>query len=321
MHKAARGTDDRLIQFLLQRGANFNARNADDKTPLHLAAEANNANAVALLLRAGADSESQDARGNTALHCAAEEGDDSVITVLALRGANFAARNFHGDTVLHRAAAGGDIEAARMLVRGRGLPVESAGKRGAGIECALGVPPTPISSRHKYSRTPYMLSYVIKVGEKIGLQNRVDHPGLSDGFKSSMLTTSDCAKNLGMLVDAGLDPTAQDLGGKTLLHTAAEIGCREAVEALGSRYRGLLAVLNKDGETPLQSAIRCGFDSIIQTLENLGLETDESSDDERKEIAFDAGTAAPTIESERGDGIPERETELENQPGFACSTC
>ena len=87
-------------------GADVEARDDDDRTPLHNAAfDSESPSVVKALLDAGADPEARDVHGFTPLHVAAYVGAPSVVAVLLKAGADLEARSRHGQTPLHLAAA------------------------------------------------------------------------------------------------------------------------------------------------------------------------------------------------------------------------
>ncbi len=71
-----------LVQALLKRGADVNARNSGGVTALMIAAANGRADMVELLLHAGANSQVKNDRGDTALSIAREKGDEKVIKLL-----------------------------------------------------------------------------------------------------------------------------------------------------------------------------------------------------------------------------------------------
>lgn len=84
---ATRG-DGVLLKDLIAKGADLNAYNAQDMTPLHVAALKGNARAVATLLDAGADiNASSTSSGLTPLHMACYKGHYAVAKLLIARGA------------------------------------------------------------------------------------------------------------------------------------------------------------------------------------------------------------------------------------------
>jgi hypothetical protein len=84
---AQHGTRDRFaLAFLLQRGANLNARGPDGDTPLLIAVRRNDRVFVRHLLDRGADPSVTDARGRSPLAVAEELGHEDVARLLRAQG-------------------------------------------------------------------------------------------------------------------------------------------------------------------------------------------------------------------------------------------
>ena len=71
LHFAAAKGHKEVVGVLLEKGADFNAKNIDGATPLHLAAENGHGEVVDVLLEKGADFNAKDNNGATPLHLAA----------------------------------------------------------------------------------------------------------------------------------------------------------------------------------------------------------------------------------------------------------
>ncbi|OQR95132.1 hypothetical protein THRCLA_08017 [Thraustotheca clavata] len=77
----AAGTGDKeLLQALIERGADVNLADYDQRTPLHIAASDGNVSVVEMLLKAGANAYKKDRWGATPLDCAK---DPTIVGVLA----------------------------------------------------------------------------------------------------------------------------------------------------------------------------------------------------------------------------------------------
>eukprot|EP00908_Phaeocystis_cordata_P000628 Transcript_10691.p2 GENE.Transcript_10691~~Transcript_10691.p2 ORF type:complete len:231 (-),score=28.32 Transcript_10691:492-1184(-) len=83
LHIAARAGRRRLVEELLERGANQAARDGlHGRSALHYAAAAGHAAVIETLLRRGADATAADATGATALHLAAQAGEERAVRAL-----------------------------------------------------------------------------------------------------------------------------------------------------------------------------------------------------------------------------------------------
>jgi ankyrin repeat protein len=71
---------------------------------------------VQLLLEKGADVNARTDNGETALQCAATYAHEITVKLLLEKGADFNARTKYGETALHKAAANGNKAVIRLLL-------------------------------------------------------------------------------------------------------------------------------------------------------------------------------------------------------------
>ena len=131
LHYASEVGDLARVQFLLDRGADLNARTLDDATPLMLAACCSaSAHVLGALLARGADANASDHLGNASIYFASAFGNIEAVRILLNSGANVDIANGDGETALFRAVYRGHIEIAKELIA-RGAAVDHARVNGA----------------------------------------------------------------------------------------------------------------------------------------------------------------------------------------------
>ena len=95
-----------LVSDLITLGANLNwqDKDNDDSTPLHMAAWCGNEKISRMLIDAGANVNMQDKDGRTPLHIATYYGEIEIARMLIDSGADVNVQDEDGSTPLHRAA-------------------------------------------------------------------------------------------------------------------------------------------------------------------------------------------------------------------------
>src|SRR5262249_16916155 len=112
LHGAAENGREAMVDLLRTNGLDIEARDNDEKTPLHLAAAEGQVGTLQMLLDdtrnwPKSDADAADFYGRTPLHDAAAAGRDAVVEPLRKAGATVDARDRHRLTPLHHAANGG----------------------------------------------------------------------------------------------------------------------------------------------------------------------------------------------------------------------
>jgi ankyrin repeat protein len=111
------------IRELIDAGADVNAKDALDRTPLHLAAFHGRTEIIDLLIAHGADVNARDLTATSPLHAAVVAGKQGeAVRMLLDRGADLHAINEEGQSALHLAAATGQPKLTKFLIE-RGADV------------------------------------------------------------------------------------------------------------------------------------------------------------------------------------------------------
>jgi ankyrin repeat protein len=105
----------------VKAGADVNARDARQSTPLHAAVLRGNVEVVRALGPA-ADPDKQDEEGRSPLHLAAQRGNIELITLLLKHGAHINVRDNRGYTPVQEAETSGNEAAARLMRAFPGSP-------------------------------------------------------------------------------------------------------------------------------------------------------------------------------------------------------
>jgi len=116
------------LKALLAAGANVNASDIDENTPLHLAALFGHIDIVNLLLQEGAAVHARDRHNKTPLHWAAQNGYIEIIEILLENGANINAVTKDKETPLHYAALSDYADIVNLLLE-NGAEVNAIDKR------------------------------------------------------------------------------------------------------------------------------------------------------------------------------------------------
>ncbi|KAL8835307.1 MAG: hypothetical protein Q9170_003362 [Blastenia crenularia] len=241
-----------MMERLLQAGANIEARDEGQRTPLMIATFSGKENCVSYLLETGANIEAEDNIGMTSLHYAAEDGIISTATSLIERGANKEAQTKAGYTPLHCAANLDKPYVVALLI-----------EHGANTE-----------AEDQYSRTPLhhaayanVTSTVAVLLEQGANQDAEDQYGFTPLLMAAERGNLSSAREL---VVHGADKEAQDLGGLTALCHAVRITNIPLVKLL-LEHGANPETTDKEGRTALHQAISRDNLPLMQLLIKQGV--------------------------------------------------
>jgi serpin B len=261
LHDAAIEGHKEIVELLIGKGANIEAKNSYGETALYCAAEANHKEIVELLIDKGADVNARDTYGKTPLEQAAGWGYDGVVRALITGGADATIRiaiyagalekvksliesgtdinareDQTGKTPLHIAALYGQSAIAESLIR-KGARVDAPDTEGR----------TPLYDAIAVGDMP-MVELLIKEGADLKIR---DARGRSPLHYAAIEGYRDVAE---VLISHGAEVNAKDSGTLTPVHLAASNGHVEVAELLIAKGADVQAE-NSQGKTPLLTAI------------------------------------------------------------------
>jgi ankyrin repeat protein len=123
LHVASLYGHSGIVRYLLEIGADVDARSDDETTALHIAAEQGDEGMIRDLLAKQACVTARGESGQSVLHYACRGGQDSVIQLLIDEKAPIDAQDDFGRTALHRASESGNAQAVKLLLA-NGLKAE-----------------------------------------------------------------------------------------------------------------------------------------------------------------------------------------------------
>lgn len=243
LHLAAEWQIDTIITFIVDKGGNLNARNANGETPLFSAVKADSAVIVKIMLaRTGdrrADINARDFLGNTALHaCIRWSASDASHALLAYDSQSngrrlINARNLAGKTALHEAARAGNIPFIRSLVLS-----------GADIDAIDETGKTALTDAIQMNQTLAVKALLEKNASPV-MQDMFGRNAFHEAVKDSSVEV------IILLRNAGGNPMARDSYGKTPLSLSFKKSSETVLAVLGSDTK----LVDSDGNTPLHIAV------------------------------------------------------------------
>lgn len=245
-HAAAFGTLESM-KFLIVNGADVNARNDLESTPLHWAVQ--QTDRLKILLDAGAEINAQTENGKAAVFlAAASRFDIAPLKFLLDKGAdpNLPTRN--GATPLIAAAAGGDIRAIKLLMGHGADPNTSAGS---------GMSPLMAAANGGHLHAVKLL---LELGADVNAHTKRDQTAL--GFAAAK-GAEDVVR---VLLEAGATVNEQDSRGYSPLMYAAYSEAMPAGVVSLLLEKGAKTDVTGEGETPLSLAGKRGDNEVARLL-------------------------------------------------------
>ncbi len=117
IHHASENADLDLVKSLVQEGANVNACDQNDWTPLIWATSLNHSDVVKYLIEQGADTGLKSTNGTVPLHWAALNGNVDLMQLFLSSGADGDAVNLCGHSVVSLAVSSGKSDAVKLVLK------------------------------------------------------------------------------------------------------------------------------------------------------------------------------------------------------------
>ncbi|XP_063677555.1 transient receptor potential cation channel subfamily A member 1-like isoform X7 [Bolinopsis microptera] len=262
------------IQFLLDQGANVNAKDKYGLTALHCAADRGNYAAVVELLKhPSIIIECQDKQGETPLQLAVRANSMPCVRKLLSVGAKANCENFNQLSALHSACTESNLEILKMLCE----RLEAEGVKDL------------VNKTNDESMTP--LHFAVEVGAEDVVNFLVDYGADVTLKRKNLDTPLHLAANHGFVEIArklaskqsNIDLDAKNLERMTPLHSAARMDREKMMHLLIERGANLEA-LDKDGSTPLITAAGWGQMAAVKILLESG--ADVYAQDKRDKTAI-----------------------------------
>ena len=197
LHIACLNDRSLVVQYLIEKGANIEAKDPNDCRPLHYAANFGLFHLVNSLIGKGADIEAKNSDNETPLYLACQNGFILIVTFLVEKGANIEAKCFNGSTPLHIACERGHLTVVRYLVL-----------KGVDIEAKYEHNQTPLHIACREGHLP-IVKLLIEKGANI---NAIDDYGETPLHFASMFGKTDVVN---YLISKGANKNAKDKDGQT----------------------------------------------------------------------------------------------------------
>ena len=255
-----------VIQCLLDKGMDANARDENGKGPLDEAAVYGNLEGVRILTARGADINAPGRQRTTPLHMAALFGRKRVAEFLLAGGAKLMARDEHGNTPLH-AAAHADFPGMTAFLVSKGADPNALNNEG--------LPPLAAMFGRMYD-FGYFSSENEEPTDRLATVKALLAHGADANWKSETGRVDRRAREF-----PGEKPPEPKPGrALTVLHLAAEHGDAAQVQLLlAAGGKAQVNCKTVDGDTPLHVAAEHGRQEIVQLLLDSG--ADVNAVDER----------------------------------------
>jgi len=235
------------VRFLLDHGADLDAKDNNGLTPLHVLSQYGNIKATRLLLEHGARVDALDNDQLSPLHFASRTGNAEVAHLLLEHALN------KGDQTLQRLLTIGsedlDIDTIRFFL-----------ERGADVD-AVDDNHSTLLHKASHNGNVWVARLLLERGANINARNKDGHTPLHRVSVSAQALED----TMQLLLKHGADFDAVDDTESTPLHMASASGNANATRLL-LEHGANVHLQNNEGHTPTQVALAKGHEEIVQLL-------------------------------------------------------
>lgn len=270
--EAVRKEDIKLIQQLLERGADVNFQESDwGWAPLHNAVQNSREDIASLLLHYGADPCLRKRNGATPFILAGIVGNVKLLKLFLSKGADVNECDSHGFTAFMEAAVYGNVEALRFLYKS-GAKVNLRRKTKEEQERIRKGGATALMDAAKKSHLEVVKILLNEMGADVTVCDNMGRNALIHALQNSDDRNVKVITQL--LLDHGTDVTARGEKGKTPLILAVERKNVDLVQMLLERKDIDINDTDREGNTALLFAVQLKLKEIAQLLCKHGASAD-----------------------------------------------
>jgi ankyrin repeat protein/serine/threonine protein kinase len=284
LHAAVRCGWPKVVELLVEKGANVNAKDGQKKTPLLIACALGRAEVVQVLLGArGVNVECAGDQGVVPLHVAAHEGWGGVVELLVAKGAKVNAKDFKQRTPLLLASFRGHANVVQLLLGARGVLINAADGNGStslhvAAECGrsevvglLLSKGANVNARTCQKRTPLFVASMKGHADVVRLLLDVrglllDASNENEATSLHVASESGFAEVVELLVANRVDVNARDRWKRTPLLIASFEGHVKVVKLLLEACDIIVDAVDENGATPLHIAVHFNWGEVVELL-------------------------------------------------------
>lgn len=259
LHGAAEAGQETLVELLLKRGANIEARELNGESPLFAAAQTGKESTVQTLLSNGASVESRDVFGLTPLEIAVCESQEEAAKLIMKHGSKDGLMNEFTDgggaALVYDAAVRGNEELLRLLLQ-----------HGATLDpTTCGPQPLPPSSEYVSRRDTHAdILGCLELEGNLAIMKRLAFYGQTVFHQAVTHRGESAARMANLFLKLGAKPDVTDRFGRTPLFHAVSSGRISMVKLLLSLPEVNQSPVDVWGFTPAQEARRRGYRAVYQ---------------------------------------------------------